>query len=173
MTAINSNRAIRGPVTAVPVVAGKGVRLVADTENNRWVVEADETVLWDGGTAGTSGDITLSESVDNFEKIAIFFNIAKSFEEGTYLYAGNWQHFRGDDLTAVKKFCVSGNTNNGNSDNTLVFKNQSYSVSSDGKTLTYLRTTQVYFNGSSWSVATTNKFYIYKVVGINRVSGGN
>ena len=46
MTAINSNRAIRGPVTAVPVVAGKGVRLVADTENNRWVVEADETVLW-------------------------------------------------------------------------------------------------------------------------------
>ena len=40
MTAINSNRAIRGPVTAVPVVAGKGVRLGADTENNRWGVEA-------------------------------------------------------------------------------------------------------------------------------------
>lgn len=35
MTAINSNRAIRGPVTAVPVVAGKGVHLVAGTENNR------------------------------------------------------------------------------------------------------------------------------------------
>ena len=173
MTAINSNRAIRGPVTAVPVVAGKGVRFVKDVENNRVVAEVDETVLWDGGTAGTSGDITLSESVANFEKIAIFFNIAKSFEEGAYFYAGNWQHFCGDDLTAVKKFCISGNTNNSNSDNTLVFKNQSYSVSSDGKTLTYLRTTQVYFNGSSWSVATANKFYIYKVVGINRIAGGN
>ena len=69
MTAINSNRAIRGPVTAVPVVAGKGVRLVADTENNRWVVEADETVLWEG----VSLNATLSELPTNFERIRIEF----------------------------------------------------------------------------------------------------
>lgn len=66
MTAINSNRAIRGPVTAVPVVAGKGVRLVADTENNRIVAEADETVLWSGTRASSC---TLSESAFNFEFI--------------------------------------------------------------------------------------------------------
>lgn len=73
MTVINSNRAIRGPVTAVPVVAGKGVRLVADTENNRWVVEADETVLW-AGTCLTQGSaaVTLSEAASNFEKIAVY-----------------------------------------------------------------------------------------------------
>lgn len=73
MTAINSNRAIRGPVTAVPVVAGKGVRLVADTENNRWVVEADETVLYDCSNNyvyGTSS-VTLSESYKNFEIIKV------------------------------------------------------------------------------------------------------
>ena len=69
MTAINSNRAIRGPVTAVPVVAGKGVRLVADTENNRWVVEADETVLWEGAPANS---VTLSESMNNFEFIDVY-----------------------------------------------------------------------------------------------------
>ena len=70
MTAINSNRAIRGPVTAVPVVAGKGVRLVADTENNRWVVEADETVLWEGtGLLDNPSSVTLSESVENFEYV--------------------------------------------------------------------------------------------------------
>lgn len=70
MTAINSNRAIRGPVTAVPVVAGKGVRLVADTENNRWVVEADETVLWEGIQELTvNTEITLSETYKNFERI--------------------------------------------------------------------------------------------------------
>ena len=70
MTAINSNRAIRGPVTAVPVVAGKGVRLVADTENNRWVVEADETVLFSvaSGSAGVTS-ATLSESLSNFERV--------------------------------------------------------------------------------------------------------
>ena len=53
MTAVNLNRAIRGPVTAVPVVAGHGVRIVPDTVNNRFVVELDETVLYEGvpGTA--------------------------------------------------------------------------------------------------------------------------
>lgn len=75
MTAINSNRAIRGPVTAVPVVAGKGVRLTADTENNRWVVEADETVLWDGnGTPAKISNLSLSESVYNFERVRITFS---------------------------------------------------------------------------------------------------
>ena len=81
MTAINSNRAIRGPITAVPVVAGKGVRLVADTENNRIVAEADETVLYDAGTAGyqpgtgvAPSDVTvqLSESITNFDRIRIY-----------------------------------------------------------------------------------------------------
>lgn len=69
MTAINSNRAIRGPVTAVPVVAGKGVRLVADTVNNRWVVEADETVLWSGSAKTSSCE--LSESPSNFEQMKL------------------------------------------------------------------------------------------------------
>ena len=76
MTAINSNRAIRGPVTAVPFVAGTGVRLVADTENNRIVVEADETVLWeDANGAQLQNGITLSESRLNFEAIKITYVI--------------------------------------------------------------------------------------------------
>jgi hypothetical protein len=60
-------------VTAVPVVAGKGVRLTADTENNRWVVEADETVLWEGACLTQGGSAaTLSEAASNFEKIAVY-----------------------------------------------------------------------------------------------------
>lgn len=71
MTAVNLNRVIRGPVTAVPVVAGKGVRLVADTANNRFVAEADETVLYSGTQAG-AGTINLNESWANFEFIEMF-----------------------------------------------------------------------------------------------------
>ena len=73
MTAVNLNRAIRGPVTAVPVVAGNGVRLVADTVNNRFVVEADETVLYDCSNNYVYGtnSATLSESYKNFELIKI------------------------------------------------------------------------------------------------------
>lgn len=75
MTAVNLNRVIRGPVTAVPVVAGKGVRLVADTVNNRFVAEADETVLWSGfksdiPSTGISA-YTLSELATNFETVRI------------------------------------------------------------------------------------------------------
>ena len=72
MTAVNLNRVIRGPVTAVPVVAGNGVRLVADTENNRWVVEADETVLWEGEGIISNFPITLSESITNFERVRVY-----------------------------------------------------------------------------------------------------
>ena len=81
MTAINSNRAIRGPVTAVPVVAGKGVRLVADTANNRWVVEADETVLWSGTVGSTSSVKNLSESTENFETIRVYTQISTGTAE--------------------------------------------------------------------------------------------
>lgn len=75
MTAINP-QAVRGPVTAVPVVAGKGVRLREDVENNRVVAEVDETVLWTGDTGmiigSSSGSCSLSESAFNFEKIGIY-----------------------------------------------------------------------------------------------------
>ena len=71
MTAVNLNRAVRGPVTAVPIVAGKGVRLVADTQNNRWLVEADETVLWEGSSRT---NIQLSEPITNFEEIAVYYD---------------------------------------------------------------------------------------------------
>ena len=71
MTVINSNRAVRGPVTAIPLVAGKGVKITADTVNNRWVVEADETVLWEGnGTSGTT--MNLTETAKNFATIKIY-----------------------------------------------------------------------------------------------------
>lgn len=73
MTVINSNRAVRGPVTAIPLVAGKGVKITADTVNNRFVAEVDETVLWEGNclTQGSTA-VTLLEAASNFEKIAVY-----------------------------------------------------------------------------------------------------
>ena len=66
-------KAIRGPVTAVPVVAGKGIRFVEDVENNRVVAEVDETVLWEGTeTLSTNQEITLSEFATNFERIRVY-----------------------------------------------------------------------------------------------------
>lgn len=69
MTVINSNRVVRGPVTAIPLVAGKGVKITADTVNNRYVAEVDETVLWEGTSSGANPTFSLSESMSNFEYI--------------------------------------------------------------------------------------------------------
>jgi hypothetical protein len=53
-------------------VAGKGVRLTADTENNRWIVEADETVLYEASVNTQVGSATLSENAENFELLDIY-----------------------------------------------------------------------------------------------------
>ena len=60
-------QAVRGPVTAIPVVAGTGVRFREDVENNMVVAEVDETVLYTSSTGETT--LQLNESLTNFERI--------------------------------------------------------------------------------------------------------
>lgn len=161
MTAINSNRAIRGPVTAVPVVAGKGVRLVADTENNRWVVEADETVLWSNDSGAVT--FTASEVITNFERIAVYVTDNPS--------SGSIQRVEipmmGGNLTAPKFSLVSQWDS---SWKVLMWwvkltssDMKSFSISSAA----YAGATV----NSSWSNGyEPNFFKFYKIVGINRVA---
>ena len=155
MTAINSNRAIRGPVTAVPVVAGKGVRLVADTENNRWVVEADETVLWEGNYEST-GSITLSESFKNFELIRVefitndnisFTSIFNSAEQSTIMVLSS----------CYVRSAVTG----------ISIKSSLYTLTNT--TITFSRGNEVAV-GESAAQTNGNKLTIKRVVGINRIS---
>lgn len=167
MTAINSNRAIRGPVTAVPVVAGKGVRLVADTENNRWVVEADETVLWEGfQEAGNT--VTLSESAANFEKLAVFVDT-----EGSSLSAPEMFECLQEDSESYGTIVRPGG---------IVVK--SITAAENG---IYIWGGEISLKGTSCQIGSFRRFHVvqnalvdhtslvhlHKVVGINRVSGGN
>lgn len=168
MTAVNLNRAIRGPVTAVPIVAGTGVRFVADTQNNRVVAEIDETVLWDGNGTGTDGNITLSEAFTNFERIGIYCASTEAFATGTYNYGGKWVYFEAADLSATGKFNISDININASAANTMVIRTQNYSVASPFTELTYVSSCQMYYNGSSWANSTNGKMNVYKVVGINR-----
>lgn len=70
-TLVNNLRAIRGPVTAVPMVGQSGVVVEPDTQNNQVVVRADETVLADN-INNDSTSFTLSEKPTNFERIRIY-----------------------------------------------------------------------------------------------------
>ena len=169
MTAINSNRAIRGPVTAVPVVAGKGVRLVADTDNNRWVVEADETVLWedaDNTTQLYSGatSFNLSESYLNFERIRVYYrhsfsgsisSIAEAYVLGSNVRLGIDGYPQGDNAwilfdRALIQFLTTSPT-----------------------TMTVSATTRagLSISGSTITATTSNNGIVpIKVVGINRIA---
>ena len=83
-TLVNNLRAIRGPVTAVPVVGQSGVVVEPDAQNNQVVVRADETVLWSNpGPQTNTKDInwssqSLSETIANFEHVKFIYSTDQS-----------------------------------------------------------------------------------------------
>ena len=166
MTAINSNRAIRGPVTAVPVVAGKGVRLVADTENNRIVAEADETVLWTGTLNTLNSNIECSENLSNFSTIKIFYRlVADSIVQSVGVH-----EFEPSEMSSGQNVSFGG---------FYLISNNFYGwwigrlVVTDGYKVKITNTKNSWGTGSSPSDGTTNYStvgFIYKIVGINRIA---
>lgn len=169
MTAVNLNRVIRGPVTAVPIVAGNGVRLVKDTVNNRLVLEADETVLWEGfktdiPNTGVSS-YTLSELASNFERIKIMYVL----QDNALL-----------QTTIGNAGCGSVEFVYGRS-NTYIHSVMNGATSTDSFTLYDIDTNIYNMNTLTWGVKSVLRgqdlngvwFHITKIVGINRIAGGN
>ena len=171
MTAINSNRAIRGPVTAVPVVAGKGVRLVADTENNRIVAEADDTVLWSGNPTAASDDVTLSESVANFETIRVYANWKFNSTANIPCYI---EIPSGIGQFSLNGFSTSNTTTQVTSQMQVYMVTGTYTISTTTiKPINIIRFQLTGASGNSASVGNisfTDTLKIYKVIGINRVA---
>lgn len=162
MTAMNLNRAIRGPVTAVPVVAGKGVRIVPDVENNRFVVEADETVLYEGSSAVKT--FTTSEAIENFEYLKVIVEVADGVKSiaNVVMTSG---------FSSYLSLCYLGPHNYGNGKDFYSWR-MNYSRSGNTYTLS-----NGYFCGTAGSGSATagdanisNRGLVYKVIGINRIA---
>lgn len=168
MTAINP-QAVRGPVTAVPVVAGTGVRFVEDTQNNRVVAEVDETVLWENsshtpptGDTRLTATIAYNESVGNFEFVDVYYNQAKPSQmgpavsrrpviNGEFTFGISWPEKSSQGNWF--KMCISGSGTAGSMDG----GHSSYSDAYSFENNTYA--------GGIWGAGV-----IDKVVGINRVA---
>lgn len=170
MTAVNLNRAIRGPVTAVPVVAGKGVRIVPDVENNRFVVEADETLLFEepNGTGTNSG--TLTEAYTNFERIRLEVGIGVQGNPPTDGYS-----FFEISPRATTAFFFYGFGAGG--------QNQYYAcvkiAFSDPTTWSITHGSSIMHTQTSTSVSGNTQYNtnvqkcVVRIWGINRIAGGN
>jgi hypothetical protein len=158
-TLVNNLRAIRGPVTAVPMVAGKGVRIVPDVENNRFVVEADETVLWEGAYSSATTSITLSESLANFERIKVLWQHSADSTPRRV-----WQEYPSD---TIELFCTLGRADSASG--RILFEawwtNNTTSLSKK-----FCRWNFLYDGNAQTTWNDANELVPIKVVGINRIA---
>lgn len=166
MTAVNLNRAIRGPVTAVPVVAGKGVRIVPDVENNRFVAEADETELWSGTLNTLNSNVSCSESIYNFDRIKVFYRVsADNTVQGVGVYEFEPSEISSTNSTSFGSFYLISNGWYGWWLCRLAV--------TDSNKIKITKTENSWGNGSSptsSSVDSSTVGYIYKIVGVNRIA---
>ena len=166
MTVINSNRVVRGPVTAIPLVAGKGVRLTADTVNNRWIVEADETVLYqndDPAQILTETNLTLSESYLNFEKIKLeLLASAGSTANAAYYVEGPVLQ---NAITEMSNLPVC-------STSTLMLDPNSFVFQTSATTTCTVKASGTRLNIASTGVSTTASrgTRVKKIIGVNRIA---
>ena len=165
MTVINSNRAVRGPVTAIPLVAGKGVKITADTVNNRFVAEVDETVLWENTEGKLTKDLTfpltLSENITNFERVKFLYG------GDSYIQNAHWIEFEvaNNNPYTLYDFRCDGPATTG-----IMWRLAKFNINGTVVTNTYNSTINLdtSFAGSGYNATGYN--YLVKIVGVNRVA---
>ena len=159
--------------SALPISAGPGIKV--NLVNNTLVFSNDETVLWSGDKTGT-GTITLSEGVNNFERLAVYIgsealNVSapQKFESlvefGEYS-TGNFRFVLryGGELSkslvaAENSIYVWGGE--------LVVYDTSYT------TLNVGRTNRAHLSNITTIIDHSQLTHIRKVIGVNRIAGGN
>ena len=155
---------VLGQTSATNFIAGQGITI--DSPSAGTVrIGTDETVLWSGVYSGSISDsnyIILSERPDNFETIEIT-NGPGYYSK--YRYDGN-----SDTWSFMQTFANNGAT--------TVYTNR-YSVDKANKKVTCKSSNSfnTYANGvSNWSNRSNmdvGETRLTKVIGINRISGGN
>lgn len=156
---------VLGQTSATNFIAGPGIKL--DEPSAGTVrIENDETVLYED-TNGHSMDtsIELSENVDNFDSIKLYYicwggaspRVLEFFYNKVNInydtYISNLEQFNNNGLKVINwRFSPLNSTNK----KTLTL---SYFAYFDGS-----------FNGTD---LTKSNFKVYKVIGINRISGSN
>jgi len=167
-TLVNNLRAIRGPVTAVPMVGQSGVVVEPDTANNQVVVRADETVLFSGDLM-VSSTANLSESWHNFDRIKVYGYVSPG--------GGMVAEARTADLEAAiidNTPCPDINLSTvaswSHRDNFNIIASVPV-VFSANTTVTTLNGRIMGYWNDRWQVSfTESRIHVTKIVGINRIA---
>lgn len=162
-TLVNNLRAIRGPITSVPLVAGTGVILEPDTENNQIIVKADETILWEGEqTSGNS--VQLSEPASGFEYIEAYGDTYTD-----WVANGRPQLYGKCECTtnySRQLFGMYGSIRVGNGN----LQQRFASLEIDGNSVNISQGTMININTSGALTRTNTTVALRRIVGVNRKS---
>lgn len=165
MNTISDGTFVLGQTSATNFVGGPGISITQPSEGTIRISN-DETVLFeDTNGHGMNESIELSENVDNFDSIRIYYNcwaggsprvLEFFYDKGNSNYVTS--------ISNLEQFSTGG----------LKVINWQFSPlnSSNKKTLTldYFAYFEGSFNGTN---LTKSNFKVFKVIGCNRISGGN
>lgn len=152
--------------SALPISAGPGVKV--DLVDNTLVFRNDETVLWEGTLSTTAESATLNESWKNFDSLRI------------YCAPGNQAHERPPIIHNISIETISADGHFYSylpvfniASNTCTAEVLYVTGSNNGTTIGMLGGTRsVNFATATTGVSSYNTT-VKKIVGINRISGGN
>lgn len=164
MSAIYDNTFVIGNTISTQFSAGDGIKIDSPSEGTVRIA-ADETVLYENttSTANAGDDITLSESFKNFEYIR--FEIRPIMTDET-MYSIFTTKVNKDSSSALK---AGGTLSYYDSNGFKLFCH--YFISKDNTTL-YCRY-NVSYQGSWTATDRISTLFVHKIVGVNRISGGN
>ena len=160
---------VLGDVSATTLSAGEGIKITTD-EPGVIKVSNDETVLWSGAMDNIPSTATLSESYKNFETIKIYAKTEDQYNCTVTEYPNNTDYFNilihqawPGTNTAYWDKSVTMQPNNDYTKISACFSTLNRFASGNSVSVSF-RTTST--TGSSWVRP-------FKIVGINRISGGN
>ena len=156
-----------GQTSATNFVAGPGISI---TEPSAGTVRIgnDETVLFETTALNVSA-VSLSEPLSSFERFRIYpyQAAAGAYYYGEFDYGEVQALATGNNIRLLYSRGVGGN-------NPFQLLYCDYTLSDDTKNITAVTGVRRWFPASSGAGGSdSNKTYITKIVGINRISGGN
>lgn len=168
MSENNQMMSVEGQLVGMPL-AGPESFSQQQLDYLKRALGVDETVLWEGTLNTLNSDVSCSESIYNFERIKVFYRIvADNAVHGVGVYEFEPSEISSANFTSFGAFYLISNGWYGWWLCRLAV--------TDSNKIKITKTENSWGNSASptsSSVDSSTVGYIYKIVGIHRISGGN
>ena len=167
MSEIYNGTFLLGNTSATTISAGPGIK-IDDSQPGVIKVSNDETVLWSNTNKTITMNLqwpqTLSEPITNFEKVEFLYAGDGDTKDAEYHIFDAYNNF---NYNLVAWRC------DGPSNNNIFWREAKFNCNGTSLTNPYNSTINLSTTFGGGGFNTNGYNYLLKVVGINRISGGN